>query len=186
MSRQPVITGLGVIASPGYGVETMWNAIASQRDGLKPLTLFPSPRHGPEPVGEVQLDLLQLGAPRSASRSDRLGWLAALLCYPPFVMMGTGALLTYEVNTQDWSVWFAGNYALLWIWGSLLVFLTAIYGCDQDDARRQHRQGADVRATELTPRTHRPPPRARRTITASTMMPAARYCHSWRSPLSRA
>jgi protein-S-isoprenylcysteine O-methyltransferase Ste14 len=56
------------------------------------------------------------------------GWLAALLCYPPFVMMGTGALLTYEVNTQDWSVWFAGNNALLWIWGSLLVFLTAIYG----------------------------------------------------------
>ncbi len=77
MSRQPVITGLGVIASPGYGVEAMWNAIASQRDGLKPLTLFPSPRYGPEPVGEVQLDLLQLGAPRSASRSDRLGWLAA-------------------------------------------------------------------------------------------------------------
>ena len=77
MSRQPVITGLGVIASPGYGVETMWDAIASQRDGLKPLTLFPSPRYGPEPVGEVQLDLLQLGAPRHASRTDRLGWLAA-------------------------------------------------------------------------------------------------------------
>ncbi len=77
MSRQPVITGLGVIASPGYGVETMWNAIASQRDGLKPLTLFPSPRYGLDPVGEVQLDLLQLGAPRHASRSDRLGWLAA-------------------------------------------------------------------------------------------------------------
>ena len=77
MSRQPVITGLGVIASPGCGVEMMWDAIASQRDGLKPLTLFPSPRHGPEPVGEVQLDLLQLGAPRHASRTDRLGWLAA-------------------------------------------------------------------------------------------------------------
>lgn len=77
MSRQPVITGLGVIASPGYGVETMWNAVVARRDGLKPLTLFPSPRHGPEPVGEVQLDLLQLGAPHSASRGDRLGWLAA-------------------------------------------------------------------------------------------------------------
>jgi protein-S-isoprenylcysteine O-methyltransferase Ste14 len=56
------------------------------------------------------------------------GWLAALLCYPPFVMMGTGALLTYEVNTQDWSVWFAGKTALLWVWGTLLVVLTAIYG----------------------------------------------------------
>lgn len=56
------------------------------------------------------------------------GWVAALLCYPPFVLMGTGALLTYEVNTQDWSVWFAGNNALLWAWGGLLVALTGIYG----------------------------------------------------------
>lgn len=56
------------------------------------------------------------------------GWLAALLCYPPFVLMGTGAMLTYEVNTQEWNVWFAANTALLWIWGILLTVLTAIYG----------------------------------------------------------
>jgi len=77
MAQQPVITGLGVIASPGCGVATIWEAVAGQRDGLKPLTLFPSPRYGPVPVGEVQLDLLKLGAPRRASRTDRLGWLAA-------------------------------------------------------------------------------------------------------------
>lgn len=77
MARHPVITGLGVIASPGCGVPTMWEAVAGLRDGLKPLTLFPSPRHGTDPVGEVSLDLLKLGAPRNASRTDRLGWLAA-------------------------------------------------------------------------------------------------------------
>lgn len=77
MARHPVITGLGVIASPGCGVDTIWEAVTQHRDGLKPLTLFPSPRYGPVPVGEIQLDLLQLGAPRNASRSDRLGWLAA-------------------------------------------------------------------------------------------------------------
>ena len=77
MARHPVITGLGVIASPGCGVETIWEAVAGHRDGLKPLTLFPSPRHGSDQVGEVSLDLLKLGAPRKASRGDRLGWLAA-------------------------------------------------------------------------------------------------------------
>lgn len=77
MARHPVITGLGVIASPGCGVNTIWNAVSQHRDGLKPLTLFPSPRHGSDPVGEIFLDLLQLGAPRNASRGDRLGWLAA-------------------------------------------------------------------------------------------------------------
>lgn len=77
MARHPVITGLGVIASPGCGVNTIWDAVTTHRDGLKPLTLFPSPRHGADQVGEVSLDLLQLGAPRNASRGDRLGWLAA-------------------------------------------------------------------------------------------------------------
>jgi protein-S-isoprenylcysteine O-methyltransferase Ste14 len=56
------------------------------------------------------------------------GWMAALLCYPPFTLMGTGAMLTYEVNTQAWNVWFADNLALLWIWGTLLTVLTGIYG----------------------------------------------------------
>ena len=55
------------------------------------------------------------------------GWLAALLCYPPFVLMGTGGLLTYEVNTRDWAFWFEGHTALLWAWGALLVVLTGLY-----------------------------------------------------------
>lgn len=55
------------------------------------------------------------------------GWLAALICYPPFILMGEGGPLNYHQNTGDWSMWLAGNPALLWIWGGLLVFLTAIY-----------------------------------------------------------
>ena len=58
------------------------------------------------------------------------GWLAALLCYPPFVWGIIGPdnqVLSYEYATPGWAHWFAGNTALLWAWGGLLVFLTGVY-----------------------------------------------------------
>lgn len=58
------------------------------------------------------------------------GWLAALLCYPPFVWGIIGPdnqVLSYEIGTPGWAHWFAGNDTLLWSWGALLVCLTAIY-----------------------------------------------------------
>lgn len=76
-ARFPVITGLGIIAAPGCGVNEVWNSIRAGKSGLKPLSLFPSPRYGQIPAGEIREDLLALGAPSQASRSDQLGWLAA-------------------------------------------------------------------------------------------------------------
>jgi len=76
-ARHPVITGVGIIAAPGCHVDEIWQVIATSSSGLKPLSLFPSPRYGPVPVGEIQRDLRALGAPDRGSRSDRLGWLAA-------------------------------------------------------------------------------------------------------------
>ena len=76
-ARSPVITGLGIVAAPGCGIDAVWNAIRSGASGLKCLSLFPSRRYGQVPVGEVQHNLIALGAPMHASRSDRLGWLAA-------------------------------------------------------------------------------------------------------------
>lgn len=76
-ARYPVITGLGIVAAPGCGVEANWRAIASGTTGLKPLTVFPSPRFGHVLAGEVSADLTALGAPLRGSRSDRLAWLAA-------------------------------------------------------------------------------------------------------------
>jgi protein-S-isoprenylcysteine O-methyltransferase Ste14 len=58
------------------------------------------------------------------------GWLAALLCYPPFVWGIIGPdnqVLSYEMGTPGWAHWFAGREMLLWLWGGLLVFLTGIY-----------------------------------------------------------
>jgi len=55
------------------------------------------------------------------------GWVSALICYPPFILMGNGGPLDYHIGTQEWDRWFAGHPTLLWIWGAMLVFLTGIY-----------------------------------------------------------
>jgi protein-S-isoprenylcysteine O-methyltransferase Ste14 len=57
------------------------------------------------------------------------GWVAALMCYPPFVWgtMGNANVLGYEAAIGGWPHWFAGSPPLLWAWAALLVFLTAIY-----------------------------------------------------------
>lgn len=54
-------------------------------------------------------------------------WIAALICYPPFVLMGGGGPLDYHRGTAEWSYWLSGHGWLLWLWGALLVLLTAIY-----------------------------------------------------------
>ncbi len=61
------------------------------------------------------------------------GWVAALMCYPPFVFtfMGQG-MLGYEAGTPgrgdaNWAFWLANHPALMWLWAALLVALTALY-----------------------------------------------------------
>ncbi len=75
--RFPVVTGLGTVTAAGIGVGEVWRAVAGNTSGLKPLSLFQSPRYGQIPVGEIQQDLCALGAPRRGSRTDQLAWLAA-------------------------------------------------------------------------------------------------------------
>lgn len=58
------------------------------------------------------------------------GWLAALVCYPPFVwgvIGGNGQILSYEVATAGWAFWLEAQPALLWLWAGLLVALTGGY-----------------------------------------------------------
>lgn len=55
------------------------------------------------------------------------GWAAALICYPPFIMMGDGGPLNYHPGTAEWSFWLAGQPLLFYTIGILLVFLTAVY-----------------------------------------------------------
>jgi protein-S-isoprenylcysteine O-methyltransferase Ste14 len=58
------------------------------------------------------------------------GWLAALLCYPPFAWGIIGPdeqMLNYEFMAAGWAYWFAGHTTLLWAWGGFLVFLAGNY-----------------------------------------------------------
>lgn len=57
------------------------------------------------------------------------GWIAALLCYPPFVygVMDAGGLLAYESNAPGWRHWLADSPMLLSLWGGWLVMLTGVY-----------------------------------------------------------
>ena len=59
------------------------------------------------------------------------GWVAALMCYPPFQLMNPpDRPLFYLTNTygdENWWHLLDGQTVLLWLWAALLVFLTAIY-----------------------------------------------------------
>lgn len=54
-------------------------------------------------------------------------WTAALICYPPFVLMGGGGPLDYHAGGADWTRWLAGQPGLLAIHGAVLVVLAGIY-----------------------------------------------------------
>ena len=55
------------------------------------------------------------------------GWMAALICYPPFILMGPGGPLDYHPGTAEWFYWFEGNTILLTLNAIWLACLTGIY-----------------------------------------------------------
>ena len=57
------------------------------------------------------------------------GWLAAMICYPPFVyaFMGQGGVIQYEYQTAGWGYWIGGHPIVLWLWAGWLALLTAVY-----------------------------------------------------------
>jgi protein-S-isoprenylcysteine O-methyltransferase Ste14 len=55
------------------------------------------------------------------------GWVAALICYPPFILMNPGGPLDHHIGTADWSWWLDGHPLLLGVTGAALVGLTGYY-----------------------------------------------------------
>jgi hypothetical protein len=55
------------------------------------------------------------------------GWTAALICYPPFVLMVPGGPLDYHHGIGTWSDWLASYPLASAFLGAWLVFLTGVY-----------------------------------------------------------
>jgi protein-S-isoprenylcysteine O-methyltransferase Ste14 len=77
-------------------------------------------------VGYV-LTMRPLDAHIRSANPYAAAWAAALICYPPFILMEAGGPLDYHPGTAEWTFWFAAHPLLLAIWGAMLVVLTAIY-----------------------------------------------------------
>ncbi len=77
-------------------------------------------------VGYV-LTMKPLDAHIRSANPYAAGWMAALICYPPFILMNPGGPLSYHEGTSDWAHWLADYPLLMILNGAWLVFLTAVY-----------------------------------------------------------
>jgi protein-S-isoprenylcysteine O-methyltransferase Ste14 len=55
------------------------------------------------------------------------GWVAALVCYPPIILMAEGGPLDYRSGTQPWNAWLAGHEVALALWGGAIAALVVVY-----------------------------------------------------------
>lgn len=76
-------------------------------------------------VGYI-LTLKPLDAHIRTANPYGMAWVAALICYPPFILMNGGPL-DYQVGGSDWGHWLAGHDTLMALWGAVLVALIAVY-----------------------------------------------------------
>ncbi|MDT9599086.1 methyltransferase family protein [Sphingosinicella rhizophila] len=77
-------------------------------------------------VGYV-LTMKPLDAHIRSANPYAAGWMAALICYPPFILMGDGGPLDYHYGTAEWTYWLDGSPLAMALIGFVLVFLTAVY-----------------------------------------------------------
>jgi protein-S-isoprenylcysteine O-methyltransferase Ste14 len=55
------------------------------------------------------------------------GWVSALACYPPFVVIARGGIVDYETGGANWSWWLTGSPRLTLAYMIPLVALTGFY-----------------------------------------------------------
>ena len=76
-------------------------------------------------VGYI-LTLKPLDAHIRTANPYGMAWVAALICYPPFILMNGGPL-DYQIGGADWGYWLAGHEALMIVWSVVLVILIGLY-----------------------------------------------------------
>jgi protein-S-isoprenylcysteine O-methyltransferase Ste14 len=56
-----------------------------------------------------------------------LGWLAALICYPPFWPFLYDSFLPYDAHAVYWGAWFGAITPLYWLWGIIIMVLLCVF-----------------------------------------------------------
>ncbi len=70
--KRVVITGMGVVASNGIGIDNFWDSLVHGRSGIRKITHFDASSHPSKIAGEVTgFDPLEYMDPKSARRMDR-------------------------------------------------------------------------------------------------------------------
>ncbi|UVS78751.1 ketosynthase chain-length factor [Actinokineospora sp. UTMC 2448] len=76
MTTAPVVTGLGVVAPNGLGVERYWAATLAGRAGIGPVSRFDASGYRARVAGEVEIDAAALLPGRLLPQTDRMTRLA--------------------------------------------------------------------------------------------------------------
>src|SRR5881275_495268 len=76
-----VITGMGVLAPNGIGLDAFWESLLEGRSGIGPITLFDASQHKSRIAGEVKgfdpLDYMDAGwKPKRMARHTQLAYAA--------------------------------------------------------------------------------------------------------------
>src|SRR5579883_2641294 len=72
MSKEAVITGVGVVTPAGIGVDTFWRGVSSGQSFLSPLTRFDTTRFTSKMAGVVHdFNALEYIDPRIVAQTDR-------------------------------------------------------------------------------------------------------------------
>jgi 3-oxoacyl-[acyl-carrier-protein] synthase II len=91
--RRVVVTGLGVVAPNGTGVEAFWDALIHGRSGVGPITAFDASRHKSRIAGECRaFDAEAHMSPKVAKRSARYAQLAIAAGLEALQSSGLGEL----------------------------------------------------------------------------------------------
>jgi protein-S-isoprenylcysteine O-methyltransferase Ste14 len=73
------------------------------------------------------LTLKPLDAHIRSANPYAAGWTAALICYPPFILMNAGGPLDYHQGTAEWTYWLDGYGLVMTVVAFLLVALHIVY-----------------------------------------------------------
>ena len=118
------------IVPPGFGefIRADWNVVLSNPVALANwlITFMFVIDVAFATVGYV-LTMRPLDAHIRSATPYAAGWTAALICYPPFVLMDVGRPLDYHPGTAEWTHWLSGQPVLMGVFGVALVALTAVY-----------------------------------------------------------